>query len=589
MPGSLARPEEEPLPVAHHGFVSVAPGALGDPFTVTVPDFDDQHVFQIRRWEYRGATIPEVGDEVLVVVDDVTEPWVAAWWPAGGDLPPEVGEPGPEGPAGAAGPKGEKGDTGATGPEGPKGSTGATGPEGPKGSTGSTGPEGPKGATGSTGSTGPAGPEGPQGPEGEKGGAFTQTIGNGALKTFTITHALGTRAVFVNVRQAAAPWATVWAGFTATAPTISTVEITFDVAPTTGQYVVLVMSGAGPEGPEGPKGEKGATGSTGEKGATGSTGPEGAKGETGIPGPSSGNLIAVRAATTAALATNTLVGNVLEATVNGALAAQDGVSLAVGNFLLVKNEAEGKKNGVYEVTSLGAAGSKYKLTRVSSLDTSAEAVPGMLVTVAEGTRCADRIFSLTTNAAITLNTTALTFAPTAPKDWGIVESLTSATAGALLGDVCSYKAAAGIYWQLRYTEEATYPWAKIGGPPLRAQDVGGSRSSGTVGGILTTGSPSITTPLAGEYRGRWGTRFLGLTGAAGATSQADALLFIDGVQITTASSVDTAQFEGGSIDVGFNTRVIAAAKAVQTRYQSNNGRAWNFNDLFVEIDPIRVA
>lgn len=84
MAGSLAKPEAPPTPVSYHGFVSTAPSAPGDGFTVTVPDFDEQHVFQIRRWADRGGALPAEGDEVLVIVDDDSEPWVISWWPAGG-------------------------------------------------------------------------------------------------------------------------------------------------------------------------------------------------------------------------------------------------------------------------------------------------------------------------------------------------------------------------------------------------------------------------------------------------------------------------------------------------------------------------
>jgi hypothetical protein len=79
-------------PVAQHGFVSKPPAAIGDPFTATVPDFDEAHVFEVRYWPPRGATLPAVGDEVLIVIDDKAEPWVAAWWPAAGD-DPEGGGP----------------------------------------------------------------------------------------------------------------------------------------------------------------------------------------------------------------------------------------------------------------------------------------------------------------------------------------------------------------------------------------------------------------------------------------------------------------------------------------------------------------
>lgn len=83
----LAEPPAPSDPVAHHGTVVDPPAALGDPFTVRVPDFDELHVFQIRRWEARGLTLPAVDDECLVIVDDEAEPWVPVWWPAAGDAP----------------------------------------------------------------------------------------------------------------------------------------------------------------------------------------------------------------------------------------------------------------------------------------------------------------------------------------------------------------------------------------------------------------------------------------------------------------------------------------------------------------------
>lgn len=130
----------------------------------------------------------------------------------------------------------------------------------------------------------------------------------------------------------------------------------------------------------------------------------------------------VRAATTGALAANTRTGNVLTADANGALGAIDGVTLVVGDRLLVKNEATGANNGLYTVTSLGSGGTKWSLTRATDADTSAEVTSGMLVPVEAGTVNADKIFELDVEPAITLNTTALVFvdwrglAITAPAD-----------------------------------------------------------------------------------------------------------------------------------------------------------------------------
>ena len=117
----------------------------------------------------------------------------------------------------------------------------------------------------------------------------------------------------------------------------------------------------------------------------------------------------VRAATTAALAANTRSGNTLTADANGALAAQDGVTLAVGDGFLVKDEVTGANNGLYRVRDLGSAGTPWIMDRRSDADTDGEVTAGLTVWITEGTTNADTAWQITTNDAITLNTTALTF------------------------------------------------------------------------------------------------------------------------------------------------------------------------------------
>lgn len=123
----------------------------------------------------------------------------------------------------------------------------------------------------------------------------------------------------------------------------------------------------------------------------------------------------VRATTTAALAANTYangasgVGATLTATANGALAAQDGVTLVNGDRLLVKNEAAGLKNGIYVVTDVGSAGTPYILTRAIDADIAAELLQAAVFTT-EGTANADSAWVNTTNAPIVVGTTALVFA-----------------------------------------------------------------------------------------------------------------------------------------------------------------------------------
>lgn len=122
----------------------------------------------------------------------------------------------------------------------------------------------------------------------------------------------------------------------------------------------------------------------------------------------------VRAATVTALPANTRSGNVLTASANGAMPAQDTVSLSVGNSLLVKDEANKVNNGLFTVTSLGSGSTPWVLTRHPDADASSKIVSGMTVYVSEGSRNRDQEWRLATNDPIALNTTGLSFIKSNP-------------------------------------------------------------------------------------------------------------------------------------------------------------------------------
>lgn len=79
----------------------------------------------------------------------------------------------------------------------------------------------------------------------------------------------------------------------------------------------------------------------------------------------------------------------------------DGVALSAGDTCLVKNQTTPSGNGIYTVAS-GA------WTRMPAMDTWAE-VPGMIVSVQQGTVNADTIWLSTADAGGTLGTTSITF------------------------------------------------------------------------------------------------------------------------------------------------------------------------------------
>jgi hypothetical protein len=102
----------------------------------------------------------------------------------------------------------------------------------------------------------------------------------------------------------------------------------------------------------------------------------------------------VRAATTA----NVTLASDLE---NGD--TLDGVTLATGDRVLVKNQSTGSQNGIYVVKASGAP------DRSTDADTGAELTSNFAVFVEEGTANADQGYVLTNDGAITVGTTALTF------------------------------------------------------------------------------------------------------------------------------------------------------------------------------------
>jgi hypothetical protein len=102
----------------------------------------------------------------------------------------------------------------------------------------------------------------------------------------------------------------------------------------------------------------------------------------------------VRAATTAAgtLATSFENGDVI-----------DGVTLATGDRILIKNQATGSENGIYTVNASGAP------TRATDADANAEVTAGMAMFVSEGTTNGNTQWALSTDDPITLGTTSLVF------------------------------------------------------------------------------------------------------------------------------------------------------------------------------------
>lgn len=78
----------------------------------------------------------------------------------------------------------------------------------------------------------------------------------------------------------------------------------------------------------------------------------------------------------------------------------DGLNLAVGNRVLVKDQTTQTQNGIYTVTNTGSGAGAWVLTRATDFDSIAQMVRGQTIEIAGGTVNGVTIFMLTSNVTV---------------------------------------------------------------------------------------------------------------------------------------------------------------------------------------------
>jgi hypothetical protein len=100
----------------------------------------------------------------------------------------------------------------------------------------------------------------------------------------------------------------------------------------------------------------------------------------------------------------------------------DGVTLATGNRVLLKDQTTTSQNGLYTVVASGAA------SRDTEFDIISE-IAGQLILVSEGTAHGDELFLCTTDTSATLGSSAITYTQVFPSSGGTVTSVAVADSG----------------------------------------------------------------------------------------------------------------------------------------------------------------
>ena len=240
----------------------------------------------------------------------------------------------------------------------------------------------------------------------------------------------------------------------------------------------------------------------------------------------------VRAATTGVLPGQTRAVNVMTADANGAFPAQDTVSLAVGEDLLVKSQPAGEDEGIWVVTDLGSGSTPWALTRRDDFNSDAEVTSMAIVPVSEGAVNGGKNFQLKTPDPIIINITELLF-----EEFG-------GGAGSLNDALATGNTTSGLNIVVSNGDSITGADAATGGDlPLTA-----GTGSGGAGGTLTVSSGSGST-VAGDLK-------LNIPGAPTAAPnfefQYSSLLYASiGLAATPAPAGSTQGFYLGDIGADF--------------------------------------
>ena len=148
----------------------------------------------------------------------------------------------------------------------------------------------------------------------------------------------------------------------------------------------------------------------------------------------------------------------------------------------------------------------------------------------------------------------------------------------------------GRIWHLRYRNvfnggNATYPWEFVGGALLYSRDTSDRSTASNT--YQTTGSPSITLPLAGDYELTFGLTS-GTNNFAGANAY-NIGLHVNAVEVARADQQSAAT----GIEIGgaytFVHTGASASHVADVRYKSSSSQSASFRKMYLAVRPIRVG
>ena len=259
----------------------------------------------------------------------------------------------------------------------------------------------------------------------------------------------------------------------------------------------------------------------------------------------------------------------------------DGVTVATGNRVLLKNQTDASENGIYAVVASGAA------SRTLDANTNTLVTNGMYTFVSEGTASNATGYVLTTVDPITLDTTNLTF--TQFSGAGQIDAGAGLTK---TGNTLDVVGTSGRIVANANTVDIGSDVALVANPLSQF----GATTSAQLKGVLSdeTGSgaavfatsptlvtPALGTPASGVVTNLTGTASININGTVGASSATTiAATTISATNVTASGFVGTGATDAIKLPVGTTAQQPTPAtgmlrfNSTETTFEGYDGAEW---------------
>ena len=269
---------------------------------------------------------------------------------------------------------------------------------------------------------------------------------------------------------------------------------------------------------------------------------------------------AVKAATPLNLATvynngTNGLGATLTADTNRAMSTIDGISIVVGDRVLVKEQTTATQNGIYTLTTLGSGSTPYVLTRATDADNnpSGELATGDFCFVTSGTVNGSKGFIVSTTGTITLGTTNVNYT-----QFNASEAITAGTNITKTGATIAVADAPTFSGAVTASSGVTFSdgtQTKVGVPSITTIATAISSSATLAAGeadkfVPLTGAVQITLPATGYSTGQ-SIDFYQASGTGASFASTNSVVGTPGLKFRTTYSVVTAmKISGGWLVFG---------------------------------------